>query len=189
MKKKLILFNILICTGFLLFADEGPGRFSIETDPTTYFVEGCSLQLRLSSFLIEKLSLGIGAYQVTIPEFYMESNPDHAGKGWTAKVDAGMDMYVDYYFFDPVKGLFAGIGISVYEYEIARVGETNRFLSLVETGRVGYLWRPFNECFYIAPWVGYSINQTVSGSQTIQGETLNLPAGSFVGTLQVGLTF
>lgn len=187
-KKFILLFAFVILKMSIAAQEETPGRFSIETDPTTYFFDGCSLQLRLSSFLIEKLSLGIGVYQAAIPDFYLEENSQNKNKGWEAKVEIGFDLYVDYYFSDPYKGWFAGAGFSVYEFEIGRLEETTSYVSLVETLRAGYTWRPYYECFYVSPWIGYSINQQVSGSNSLLGESLELPSGSFVGTIQVGLS-
>lgn len=162
----------------------------IETDPTAWFYNGFSLVLRRSSTFHQNLNLGLGVYKVTLPEFYIESVESNKGKGWTVD-NFGIDVFSDYFLFDPNKGLSLGLHLGWYHYELERLNEESSYQSLVETLRIGYLWRPIKQVksLYVYPWAGISTGQKISGSNEIEGASFETPQWSFVPSIQIGVSF
>lgn len=163
---------------------------SVETDPTAFFFNGFSLVVRRSQTFHENLNLGVGWYQVDLPEFYIESVDTNKAKGWSA-VNYGLDLFVDFFLMDPNNGLSLGLHLGYYEYQIERIGHESDYQSIVETFRLGYLWRPLKQfnLFYIYPWAGISTGQKISGSNVVVGEAFKTPKWSFVPSVQIGLSF
>lgn len=162
----------------------------IGTDPTAPFFKGFSLVVRKSSTFHKNLNIGVGIYRVELPDFYIEAEESNIGKGWNAD-NLGVDLFADYFFFDSNKGLSLGLVLSFYNFNISRLSMENSYQSIVETLRIGYLWRPIKKAnaIYIYPWVGISTDQKVSGNNIIAGETFTLSKWSFVPSIQVGISF
>lgn len=162
----------------------------IETDPTALFFNGFSLVIRRSATINKHAIIGIGIYKVDLPDFYIEALESNAGKDWKAG-NLGIDLFADYFFFDPNKGLSLGVILSLYNYNISRLGEKESYQSFVETLRMGYLWRPIKkfESLYLYPWVGISTGQNLSGSNEIAGESFTLKKWNFVPAFQFGYSF
>lgn len=164
-------------------------KIYLESDPSALFFRGFSIIVRRSSTFTKNFTLGIGYYKATLPDFYINENPTHQGKGWNAKVNNGFDLFLDFYIFNPNKGLSTGMVLSMYEFEIQRNGSRSNFNSFVGTWRVGYMWRPFNKYFYLMPWVGLANNKKVSGNNQIDGEKFEIPEWSIVPTIHIGVSF
>ncbi len=203
-KKIMMPKKRIICTVFLLFgifnlysqtpsnsqSIESVSQIYIETDPTAFFFNGFSLALRRSGTFSKNLNIGIGIYKTQLPTFYIESVASNKGKGWEAN-NIGLDGFIDYHIFDPNKGLSVGLTFSVYKFNLERNNKKSSYNSLVETIRVGYLWRPIKkfDSLYIFPWVGVSTGQTISGTNKVDGETFNTPDWSIVPAFQIGYSF
>ena len=167
-----------------------PGQTYIETDPTALFFDGVSLAVRRSALLGTRLIAGVGVYTTELPDFYIESNPDHVGDGWEVR-NRGVDVFLDAHLSRPNDGLAVGSVVSVYTYALRRNGGEAAYTSLVGTVRAGYLWRPtrrFDE-LYVFPWIGLSSGVDVGGTRTVDGEEFELPALSVVPTVQLGVSF
>lgn len=162
----------------------------VETDPTALFFDGFSLAVRRSSTLHRQLSLGWGVYKTTLPEFYINAVESNVGQGWHAS-NLGVDAFADYFVFDPNKGLSLGFQLGYYHFKVDRAGTQANYQSVIETFRVGYLWRPLKRlpAIYLFPWAGVSTNQKVSGSNVVEGETFLLSPWSFVPAIQIGVSF
>lgn len=162
----------------------------LETDPTALFFKGFSFVVRRSATFHKKLHVGLGVYKATLPDFYIEANPSNVGKDWRAK-SFGVDLFTDYYFFNPNKGLSMGFNLSYYNFNISRLGKTKNYQSVIESVRVGYLWRPIKKFdhVYIYPWVGLSTGQQISGDNEIEGEKFAVKKWSVVPTFLIGFSF
>jgi len=165
-------------------------KIYIETDPTTFFFNGYSLAIRRSATLHKKLSLGVGVYKAVLPEFYIEAEEVNKGKNWGAS-SRSIDLFMDYFFTNPNKGFSLGLVMSYFNYDLTRLNKKVSYQSIVETLRLGYLWRPIKkfDSLYLYPWIGISTGQKISGNNAIDGETFTLQEWSFVPTVQVGFSF
>lgn len=162
----------------------------LETDPTALFFKGFTFAVRRSATFHKNLHVGLGVYKATLPDFYIESNPSNIGKDWHAK-SLGVDLFTDYYFFNPNKGLSLGFNLSYYNFNISRLGQSKDYQSIIETVRLGYLWRPLKKFdhIYIYPWVGLSTGQQISGDNEIEGEKFAVKKWSIVPTFLIGFSF
>ena len=178
-----------ICNAQMAGSDQS-SQLYIETDPTVYFFNGYSLVISRSATFSKRLKLGIGVYKTTLPDFYIESEKENIGLGWKGE-NFGFDGFIDYYLFAPNKGLSVGAIIGLYKFTIQRNGREESYNSLVETIRIGYLWRPFKsfQQLYLNPWAGLSTDQKISGTNEIDGSIFHTPKWSFVPALQIGFSF
>ena len=171
-------------------SDGSISRISLETDPTTFFFNGYSLAIRRSATGGKRLDVGAGLYRTELPDFYIEAAEENQDKGWSAR-NFGVDGFVDYHFFDANRGLTAGLVLSVYQFTLQRNQKETSYNALIETLRVGYMWRPIKkwDALYIFPWVGLSTGQKIGGSNQIEGETFHTPQWSVVPAFQLGYSF
>ncbi|MFN8416905.1 MAG: hypothetical protein U0U66_11300 [Cytophagaceae bacterium] len=171
-------------------ASNKSSQIYIETDPTALFFNGFSLAVRRSSTLAKILNLGLGIYTTKLPDFYIEAEETNKGKGWEGR-NMGIDGFIDYYIFNPNKGLSVGLTLSLYKFSIERNNQQTSYHSFIETLRIGYLWRPIKkfDSVYVFPWVGLSTGQKISGNNEIDGETFTTPKWNFVPAFQIGYSF
>ncbi|MFY0689946.1 MAG: hypothetical protein JXQ90_22435 [Cyclobacteriaceae bacterium] len=195
--KQIFAYFILAMLGYTAYSQEDTksngdksNQIYIESDPTTFFFNGFSIAIKRSSTFHEKLNMGVGLYKVTLPEFYIESVPENQGRDWSVD-NFGLDVFVDYFIFDANKGVSIGMHLGYYNYRLERLDKQESYQSLVETLRVGYLWRPIRQlnAIYLYPWAGVSTGQKISGSNVIDGEAFKTPKWSFVPSVQIGFSF
>ncbi len=161
----------------------------IETDPSALFFNGFTLQFRRSSLFKHKMILGIGYYRANLPDFWINASPGNKDKDWSARVQNGLDLIVDYHLFKANRGMFTGMALSFYNFNIERIGLKSKFISFVPSVRLGYMWRPFNKWFYILPIAAVAYNTKISGESTIAGASLEIKKWSFVPTINIGFSF
>jgi hypothetical protein len=161
----------------------------IETDPSALFFNGFTLQFRRSSLFKNRMILGIGYYRANLPDFWINASPGNKDKGWSAKVQNGLDLIVDYHLFKANRGTFTGMAWSFYNFNIKRIGLKSKFTSFVPSVRLGYMWRPFSRWFYILPIAAVAYNIKISGESTIAGTSLEIRKWSFVPTINIGFSF
>ena len=176
-------------SGYADSPKEELSQFYIETDPTALVFSGFSLAVRRSATLHRQLILGLGMYKTTLPEFYINAVKSNAARGWQAS-NFGLDAFADYFVFDPNQGLSIGFQLGYYHFKLTRAGSRADFQSVIETLRIGYVWRPIRQikAIYLFPWVGVSTHQKVSGTRVVEGETFLLNRWSFVPTIQLGVS-
>jgi len=161
----------------------------IETDPSALFFNGFTLQFKRSSLFKHKMILGLGYYRADLPDFWINASSGNKNKDWSARVQNGLDLVADYHLFKANRGLFTGLALSFYNFDINRLGIKSKFTSFVPSLRLGYMWRPFNKWFYVLPIAAVAYNTKISGTNTIAGESLEIRKLSFVPTINIGFNF
>lgn len=169
---------------------EKTSQIYIETDPLALPFNGFSAVIKRSSTFFNNLTVGVGVYRAVLPESFINEKANNVGKGWSVK-NCGIESFFDYHLFDPNKGFTVGLTLSLYEFQLKRNGKEASYISLAETLRVGYLWRPVKkfQSFYVYPGIGLSPDQKIDGENTIDGESFDTPALSFVPSFQIGFSF
>lgn len=171
------------------YAQDQKTKLSLETDPSTFILEGYSAHIRIQPANCERWLFGVGTYRLEIPDPLIDLNPDNRNEGWNVKIKDAYGLFAEYYFREANTKWFVGEQFSVQNYRVANKGAAASFSNLLALTYIGYAWRPFDIPLYIKPWAGLGYTWKVKGSTDV-GETSYdvAPLFPFV-TFHVGYTF
>ena len=171
----------LISTVFMVIPANG-GENYLEVDPLDYVFQGASLVVKRSSTFTKNLTIGVGYFNITLPDFKND-------KGVEGKVTNGKELHIDYHFTNPDKGSFMGLLLISKELKIQRNGMSSKYKTIGAVWRYGYIWRPWSSGFYLNPWVGVIFEKKVSGKNVVDGATYEIPEPPIFGLVYVGYSF
>jgi hypothetical protein len=180
---------ILMVSGTALF---GQGKFSLETDPSTFAFGGYAAHLRWQPSADSHWQFGAGAYAMDFPDLFVDINPDNADEGWDVRLDSGIGLFGEYYLKPGGKGWLLGAQLAIQRYSVENselsANET-AFSNLLLMPYAGYRWYPTDSGLYLQPWAGLGVTGKISGSNDLGGDTYDVsPIIPFM-TLHVGYTF
>lgn len=197
MKNKIRIVSIFFSTmllfqSFLSAQEKKKNVWSIETDPSTFVLNGYAAHIRVKPASSKHLQFGIGVYSLKYPDILIDMNDKNKNKGWAVSIDNAAALFAEYYFKGAAKKWFVGMQLGFQQFKIendAYSGLHNNYANLLLMPSVGYVLYPFKVPLYIKPWVGIGYTSKLSGVNTIKTEEYNIaPIVPFI-TLHLGYTF
>lgn len=171
---------------------ENKTTFSIETDPSTFLFKGYALHIRIKPKNSEHLVVGAGTYALDMPSFLVDMNKENKNKGWNVRINSAVSLFGEYYFKEVNNKWFLGLQTGIQNYKNTNDNISNKeskYSNLLIMPSIGYNWRPFNNGFYIKPWLGLGYTTKISGDNSINALTYQIsPMTNFV-TVHIGYTF
>lgn len=165
-------------------------RLSLEADMAVPIAaKGMHLHIKRSNTFFDNFTLGASFATMTLRDWVIDTMPEAKGKGWQVDI-IGAELTYDYFFSDPDDGLFLGPVLALSQLNLSRQGSASTVYEYQTGLRFGYLWRPWNNGFYLLPWGAVGIKGSFSGSYSVEGETFpsGLPS-PIVGAANIGYTF
>ena len=163
-----------------------PHHVFIETDPATFLFSGFAGHLRWRPAALPHWTFGAGVYAMNLPSIYTKLAAENRGEGWSLRARLGTAVFVDRYLRDTADGPFVGVEAGTQTLEASRGGSAARFTTLLVLPRFGYLYRPFDNGFYVMPWLGAGVTTHVAGHTDAAGETYRIFPFIAFATLHVG---
>ena len=160
----------------------------LETDGLIDVYGGTSLNLLHSGKFMDKLSMGAGLMEITIPESMYDEYPDAKGKDWRVHLTGGR-LICDYHFSGVESGATLGLHLAYDYYQVRRLGHSSKFRQLGQALRFGYVWRPWDNHWYLMP-IAYLLNShKVSGSNSVLGEKFDADFLGIQAAISLGYRF
>jgi len=186
--KKLTLAPILL-TLALSSLSATNSNLALEIDPATYGFDGYSVHLKKSFETLPHLQFGLGIYAMDFPDLFVDLNSKNKNKDWDVRLDRGIGFFADYYFDVEQKGFFTGIQVAKQRYEIERNGQKSSYDTTLIMGSFGYLYQPYDNGFYIKPWMGIGYQDKSSGSNVVNGVEYDVASVLPFATVHLGYKF
>jgi hypothetical protein len=170
---------------------EGGAMFAIETDPTTFLLDGYALHLRVKPAETPRLVFGAGTYSMKLPRAIVNLNSNNRDDGWNIKIKSAYSLYGEYYFKQAFSKFFAGMQAGLQNYSVSNTKESqsSRYRTIMLMPMVGYVWLPFNFPLYVKPWLGVGYNAKVSGSTLVGTSEYEVPRLMPFLTFHIGYKF
>lgn len=198
MKKTIKLFAIILAmlVGFSANAQEKTAEnkttYSVEVDPMTYAFKGYAVHVRIKPKNSKRLLLGAGTYAMTYPDFLVNVESANKDKGWNVRITSAYSFFSEYYFKEANNKWFVGLQGGVQNIKIKNdnvSGQSEKYSNMLIMPSIGYNWRPFDNGFYVKPWLGFGYTSKVSGTNTLGTYKYKInPMVNFL-TFHVGYTF
>lgn len=165
---------------------------SIETDPSTFVLNGYAAHFRIKPKNSTHFQFGAGTYALDFPSLMIDLNPDNKDKDWNVRIKSAYSLFGEYYFKEANSKWFVGLQTGVQNYEIKNDNisdKKNNYSNLLIMPSVGYTWTPFKIPFYVKPWAGIGYTTKISGENKVSNLEYSIsPIVPFV-TLHVGYSF
>lgn len=171
---------------------QSQGRFSVETDPSTFLLSGYSIHLRLQPPNCEQWLIGAGSYGIKLPKAFVDLNQDNRDKGWNAKIKNAYSLFAEYYFHRANQKWFIGEQVGIHNYHVTNdfeTGASNDFSTMLLMTYVGYSWHPFKGSLYVKPWAGLGYTERISGSTSIGSRKYDIAPLFPFATFHIGYEF
>lgn len=163
-------------------------RLSLETEVLTDVFGGLSVQLRRSSTLLDRLTVGVALMRIDIPEGMLREYNGADRDTWDVS-QAGGRLLLDYHLGRPDRGLSLGAFVSLDSFGMTHAsGETVRSWHVGEGARLGYTWRPFDDGLYVFPAVALLNLGRVAGRNTVRGDRFDADTFGPMAMLNLGFT-
>lgn len=164
-------------------------KISVEIDPATFGFNGYSLHLRVQPKNTTHLLVGAGIYAMDMPSFLVDLNEKN--KNFKVRINQGIGLFAEHYFCEVNRKWFIGTQMGIQEFKIEEKNKTGqeKFTNLLVMGHVGYVFKPFNNNFYLKPWAGIGYTSKISGTNTVNSSEYDIAPVTMFATLHVGYTF
>lgn len=125
------------------------------------------------------------------PDMLVDLNAKNKGQDWNVRLSQGLGLFGEYYFSEPNRKWFVGtqVGIQKYTIDKASVEGDSDFTNVLFMGYAGYVWRVFNDRFYIKPWAGVGYTSKISGDHLLGDAAYDIAPITLFATLHVGYCF
>ncbi len=171
---------------------ESKMTISVETDPSTFALNGYAFHFRIKPRKSQRLVLGAGTYALDFPSLMVDMNSKNNNKDWNVRISSAYSLFGEYYFKEANQKWFVGLQAGIQNFSIKNESypdAKNTFSNLLLMPSVGYNWQPFKFPIYIKPWMGIGYTSKIEGNNTIGLSEYNIaPVLPFM-TLHVGYTF
>lgn len=173
-------------------ANEGKMHVSVETDPSTFVLDGYAAHVRVSPSGAPHWVFGLGAYAMTFPNELVDLNKNNKKEGWDVQLRQGLGLFGEYYFDPAIQGWFVGGQLAHHAFRIenAKLASGNQeFSNALFMAHAGYRWFPLNNGFYVQPWAGIGYVRKISGSTTLGNDNYDVAAVMPFATMHIGYRF
>lgn len=179
MTKKAIVQVILLFSIFFIQPIHpvyAVSTFSIETDPATFLLDGYSLHFRFTPSSAEHWVFGAGIYAMEFPGFLRNIVLTNADSDLDLKLTHGYGLFSEYYLRADRQGWFVGGQVAVTQFELHNpsLGSDAHYTTLLIMPRIGYRWYPFQNRFYLLPWLGAGYTPRLSGETSVGSKRYHL---------------
>jgi hypothetical protein len=95
------------------------------------------------------------------------------GAEWSLDLRSGYALFADYHFAGEPRGWFVGAEVALQRWQLRRDGmdATSEYRTLLLMARGGTLLHPFDNGFYLMPWLGVGPSPKISGSTALGDRT------------------
>jgi hypothetical protein len=159
----------------------------VETDPATFAFSGYAAHVRFSPH--GGLTFGAGVYAMNMPKPIAELGSGN--EGFRLSLRNGIGLFVDHHFARRPHGWFVGLQLALQRWRVGRdeTDTTTDYTTALAMVRFGTLLHPFDNGFYVLPWIGVGASPRISGSTTVDDRRYSpLPVLAF-GAVHVGWAF
>ena len=175
-----------------IFTRDYASRLSIEVDPVAYLMKGYSLHVRYQPMFSDRFLIGLGAYAMDLPEYFLNANATNRDKGWEVRIRNAYLLYGEFYPRRANYGWFIGEQIGFQGFRASNNREvqgSTTFNNVLLMTYIGYSWHPYKGSFYLKPWVGAGFTQKIDGTNRIG--SLKYEVGPWIpfAALHIGYTF
>jgi hypothetical protein len=191
---QLFICVVFILAGFNASHCNAQSRttISVETDPSTFLLNGYSLHLRIQPPGCERWLIGAGSYGIELPAMVVDLNKDNRDEGWNAKIKNAYAIFGEFYFDGANRKWFLGEQVGIQNYRVTNDLENGgyaNFSNLLLMTYAGYNWHPGNGSFYVKPWAGLGYTKKVKGETMVGTQVYDVaPIFPFV-TFHIGYEF
>ncbi|MBI5638575.1 MAG: hypothetical protein HZA03_11470 [Nitrospinae bacterium] len=188
-------FKVVLMLALLLFPAIPPNAavasgISIETDPVTFPLSGYALHAFYRPEGISRLSIGAGTYSLKLPDIFIGMNSNNSDKGWSARINGGASLFVEYDLTEEKDTPYAGLQLGSQEYRIENGGASSSFAIFLAMLSIGYRWHiAGSEHFYLKPWAGVGYQSKVRGDNCVGAQCYDVQPALGFATFHVGYTF
>ena len=186
----IVIFLFLAAPSYAADADS---LFSLEVDPATFFLKGYSLHFRFtpSNSAAAHWVFGLGIYALEFPDPLRDLVVNNSDDNLDLKLTHGYGLFSEYYLRPDRRGWFLGGQLALTQYDLHNPskGSDAHYTTLLIMPRAGYRWFPFQNGFYLLPWIGVGYNPKVSGGTTVGDKTYHLSPILPFATLHLGYQF
>lgn len=193
---KTIPFLLLLILGFQQITGQTTeqtttSKFSLEIDPATFFMKGYGVHIRMQPKNCTHALIGIGVYALDLPEALVDFNEKNKGKDWNVRIQNGFSLFGEHHFTEVNEKWFVGgqLGLQTFKIEKDIIKGRSTFTNVLTMGYVGYTIKPFNNGFYMKPWLGLGYTTKLSGKNKLEDNTYNIAPITYFATLHIGYTF
>lgn len=187
----LLLLTLISLFTSKLSAQPKP-HFFVETDPSTFAFDGYAAHFRFTPSGLEHWVFGVGTYSMKFPDFIVNMDSKDRDQGWDVKLRHGYGLFTDYYFNSAGSDLFIGGQLAFQNFGIKNSTQgikESRYSTVLLMPRVGYQWNPFNNGFYIMPWIGIGLETKINGDNSIGNKSYNVSPLLPFATVHFGYSF
>lgn len=162
-------------------------RLFAELDPLTFANAGYGSQIGIRHPALRGVRIAVASFSLHVPDFVSQLG---GNEGFDQRVRPSAALYILYYFSPPGRGGLAVGGAMRYlrlRYRHDDVaGEEAHVGELSPEAIVAYQWHPFENGFYLQPWVGLGVVLAHDGKAVVGPHTYDeLPVIPFF-TVNVG---
>lgn len=194
----LLLCSVLTCSQTFaqdyipIFSRDYSSRLSVETDPTTFLLNGYSLHVRYQPMFTDRFLVGLGTYAMDLPELILNLNRENRDEGWDVRIRSAYFVMGEFYVKRANHGWFIGEQIGFQSFKVtnnAEVRGSASFNNLLFLTYAGYSWHPYKGSFFVKPFVGVGLSEMVDGTSEVGG--ISYDAGPLFPllTVHLGYTF
>lgn len=166
--------------------------FSIETDPSTFALNGYAIHVRIKPKTCDHILFGVGSYGLEMPSVMVDMNRNNQDKGWGVRINSAFSLFGEYYFSEANSKWFAGMQVGIQNFQLENeisIGKEAKYSNLLIMPSIGYQWRPFAFPLYIKPWMGIGYTTKVHGEAMIDSKEYKIAPLTPFATLHIGYTF
>lgn len=163
-------------------------RWFIETQPLALVFGGASLGVQ---YQYKHLRVGGGAYFFNMPSAFVDQVPGNADEGWDVAIRPAGWLEGSYTLRTDGEGWLFGANLVLSNFVISNDeddGETS-YRSAVFMPKVGYTWMPFQDYFFVMPWLGVEFHAKVGGDTQLGERTFEPLFIQPFPSLSLGATF
>ena len=177
----------LCLVGATRAASADPTLVDLECDPFPFATLGYGCQVGVRHAALHGVRISLASFMVNVPDVITEIN---GNDGFHLRVRPSVALYVLYYFSPPGRdGLAVGGALRYLRYRYRHddfPGEEAHTSELSPEAIVGYQWHPFDNGFYLQPWLGLSVTAARDGDPVVGDQRYDaLPVQPFF-TVNVG---
>lgn len=164
-----------------------PTLVDIEVDPFPFATLGYGVQIGLRHPALKGVRISVASFMVNVPDVITEAN---GNDGFELRVRPSPATYILYYLNAAGRDGFAiGGAVRYLRLRFRHVdapGEEAFVSELSPEAIVAYQWHPFDNGFYVQPWIGLSVTLHRSGAAVVGAREYDpLPIQPFF-TVNVG---
>lgn len=162
--KLIITIITSLITLFSFGQDSLNHHFNFAADISPYAFNGYSIKAGIIPKALPNYDFSAELFSMKIPELVVELNAKNKDQNWNEKVEYGIAIYTDRKISSNRNSFWAGLGLVYLNQSANNELESNKFSQFEALARVNYKWYPFNNGFYVNPYLALAGRKKINGN-------------------------